>query len=341
MKKLRVGIVGVTGYSGLVLLEILLSHPGVDITFASAGSTTGEIADIWPQLKGKTSLICEEYSEQKIIQSCDAVFLAVPHTVAMQYVPALITAGITVIDLSGDYRLNDEAEYKKWYKAGHSDIKNLSKAIYGLPELYRDSIKSANLISNPGCYPTAAILALAPIIKNLSSDIDSIVIDAKSGVTGAGRKAHTSLLYSEVNENFKAYKVFAHQHSPEIDLYLADIAKGKIKTTFVTHLLPMNRGILETIYVKFKSPKKQTSIRDLYEQMYKAEPFVRLLEAGSQPETKHVAGTNYCDLAIESNDDGSMYVVTTVIDNLMKGASGQAVQNMNIRFGYSEQEGLI
>ncbi len=338
---IRTGIVGLSGYSGCALLEILLGHPNLRVTYVSANNTQGHVDDIWPHLKGRTKLVCKKFDLNKAAALCDVVFLAVPHTVAMKLAPQLLTKNIRVIDISGDYRLNTANEYKKWYGKPHGDAKNLTKAVYGLPELYRVKIKDAKLLSNPGCYPTAAILGLAPLVSIKSSDIASVTIDAKSGVSGAGKKATQSLMSAEVNGNFKAYKVLNHQHTPEIELYLSKLAKHRVPVTFVPHLLPINRGILETIYVRLSKKMTFKSVYSLYKKFYKTEPFVRLAAEGRQPELKHVNHTNFCDIGLVVDEKQKIVVITSTIDNLIKGAAGQAVQNMNIMYQFQETAGLL
>jgi N-acetyl-gamma-glutamyl-phosphate reductase len=335
----KVGIVGISGYSGCEALKILLKHPQVRLTYVSANNTEGKISEIWPQFSGQTDLVCKKFQIKEAVSHCELIILAVPHTVSMQITPDLLKAGLRVIDLSGDYRLKDTAEYKKWYGADHVDTKSLSSAVYGLPELFRENIKKAKLISNPGCYPTAALLGLLPLTSTLSESIELIVIDAKSGVSGAGRKATLNFSFGEVNENFKAYKVLNHQHAPEIDLYLSSLSKIPA-VEFVPHLLPINRGILETIYVRLNRTVDLNEIHKIYQRFYKIEPFVRVLPLGLQPELRNVNYTNYCDVALSLNKSGNLLAITSVIDNLLKGASGQAVQNMNIMYGFKEDEGL-
>lgn len=337
----NVGIVGISGYSGGVALELLLNHPKVRVSYVSANNTQGRVSEIWPKLAGRTKLVCELFGPAKAVRLCEVIFLAVPHTVSMQITPKLLAAGVRVIDLSGDYRLKRASQYKKWYGIEHSDVPNLAKAVYGLPEFYREDIRKAKLISNPGCYPTAALLALAPLTMTSSKSIESIAIDAKSGVTGAGRKAKLPLSFGEVNENFKAYKPLYHQHVPEMELYLSKIAGKKFTLDFVPHLLPVNCGILETIYVRLRAKTTLAAVHKTYTRFYKRETFVRILEPGQQPELKNVVGTNYCDIGLAVSNDKRLVVITSAIDNLYKGASGQAVQNMNIMCGFKEEEGLI
>lgn len=335
----KVGIVGISGYSGCEALKILLKHPKVRVTYVSANNTEGKVSEIWPQFLGQTELVCSKFDPKIAAEFAELVFLAVPHTVSMQIAPGLLKAGLRVIDLSGDYRLKDTAEYKKWYGAEHVDRDNLTRAVYGLPELFREEIKKAKLVSNPGCYPTGAILALLPIASAHGDLIESIIIDAKSGVSGAGRKATLSFSFGEVNENFKAYKILNHQHTPEIDLYLSKIANLPA-VDFVPHLLPLFRGIQETIYVRLKKNVTLEDIHKIYQRFYKTEPFVRVLPVGQQPELRSVANSNFCDIGLAMNKSGNLLAVNSVIDNLMKGASGQAVQNMNLMCGFHEEEGL-
>jgi len=338
---IKVGIVGVSGYTGRTALELLWNHPGVRVTYLSANDVNGKLSDIWPQFKGHFDFTCKNYDTTKAIKACDLVFLAVPHTVAMKLAPALLKAKKRVIDFSSDYRLVSGATYKKWYGVAHSDLPNMKKAVYGLPELYKANIQKAQLIANPGCYPTAALLSLAPIVSLDGKSITSIIIDAKSGITGAGRKANVALSFPEVNENFKAYKILKHQHSPEIDLYLSKISRKDFGVHFVPHLLPVNRGILETIYVHLSKKVDLKNLHQLYQRFYKTEPFVRLKNLNQQPELKNVVKTNYCDIGLTLSPNGRLLVITSAIDNLVKGAAGQAVQNMNIMCDFPETEGLL
>ncbi|MBI5415271.1 MAG: N-acetyl-gamma-glutamyl-phosphate reductase [Candidatus Omnitrophica bacterium] len=338
--RINVGIVGISGYSGGVALELLLNHPGARVSYVSANNTQGKVSEIWPKLAGRTPLVCEKFDLKKAVALCDVVFLAVPHTVSMKITPKLLAAGRRVIDLSGDYRLRNPAEYARWYGARHKDAKNLAKAVYGLPELYREDIRKAKLIANPGCYPTAALLALAPLSTTHAKVIESVAVDAKSGVTGAGRKAKLQFAFGEVNENFRAYKALYHQHVPEMELYLSKVAGKNLTVDFVPHLLPVNCGILETIYVRLKEKLTPAAVYKIYGRFYKKEPFVRVLAPEAQPELRSVVGTNMCDIGLVVSKDGRLVVIISVLDNLMKGASGQAVQNMNIMCGFREEEGL-
>jgi len=339
---LNVGIVGATGYAGEELIGILLRHNAVRITSISAKIDKPKgIAEIFPKFKEQINLICKEPDIKEINNSCELVFLALPHTVSMGIVPLFLKAGKKVIDLSADYRLKDTKIYEKFYHTKQIDKIHLAEAVYGLPEIYRAKIKNANLIANPGCYPTVSILALAPLVAFGLADIDSIIIDAKSGVTGAGRKIAEGFLFSEVNEDFKAYKVNMHQHSPEINQELSKLAGKKIKVTFVPHLLPLSRGILATVYVRKskKSKAKSQNLINLYKKFYKKEPFIRIRDEGEFPRVKDVTGTNFCDIGIKDNAD--RVIVIAAIDNLLKGASGQAVQNMNIMYNLPEYTALL
>ncbi len=339
---INVGIIGVTGYAGEELIDICLRHPDVRLTCISAKiDKPKKISEIFPRFKERIDLVCKEPDIKEIAGACDLVFLALPHTVSMQMAPKLLQAGKKVIDLSADYRLKDLKIYEKFYNAKHKDKVNLTQSVYGLPELYRAKIKNAKLIANPGCYPTVSILALAPIVACNSIDLNTIIIDAKSGVTGAGRKAAEGFLFSEINEDFKAYKVNMHQHAPEINQELSKLAGKKINITFVPHLLPLSRGILATIYVK-KAPSfklRAPSLISLYKKFYKKEPFVRIRDEGDFPRLKDVAGTNFCDIGIKDSTDN--IIIVAAIDNLLKGASGQAVQNMNIMYGFPEYTALL
>ncbi|RKY30628.1 MAG: N-acetyl-gamma-glutamyl-phosphate reductase [Candidatus Omnitrophota bacterium] len=340
---ISVGIVGATGYAGEELIGVLLRHPNVRITYLCAKIDKAKpISEIFPKFKGKIDLVCKLPQIYEILNKSELLFLALPHTVSMKFAPQLLKAGKRVIDLSADYRLKQLNIYEKYYKCRHTDRAGIQDSVYGLPELYRAKIKKAKLIANPGCYPTGAILALAPLAAFNLADLNSIIIDAKSGVTGAGRKANFETFFSELNEDFKAYKVNKHQHMPEINQEISKLAGRKIQVTFVPHLLPLNRGILSTIYVK-RSHKvtgaEGHKLTNLYKKFYKKEPFVRIREDAKLPQLKDVVGTNFCDIGIVEESD--KIIIICALDNLMKGASGQAVQNMNIMYGFPEHMGLI
>ena len=334
----RVSIVGATGYTGEELVDILASHKDVKITTLSAiVDKPTNISELFPKVKGRLDLICKSFDFDEVSKSSDLVFLALPHRVSMDFAPKFLNAGKKVIDLSADYRLPADT-YEKWYGKGHSDVKNIEKAVYGLPELYRDRIKKASLIANPGCYPTSVILAVAPLLKNGIVESTGIIADSKSGITGAGRKASIDLLFGEIADNFKAYKVGSHQHMPEIVQEMKKIAGKDVSMLFVPHVIPIRRGILSTIYMKPEKKVNQKEINGIYVNFYKNEFFVRFL-GETLPQIKDVAHTNFCDIGVKVTDEH--IVVVSAIDNLVKGAAGQAVQNMNIMCGFDEKEGLV
>lgn len=338
---LKIGILGSTGYAGEELIRILLNHPQVKIEITSAKIDKPQsIATIFPAFLGKLNLVCADYPLKEVSKASDLIFLALPHRISMEAAPFFLKEGKTVIDLSADYRLEEPKIYAKWYGALHKDEKNISKAIYGLPELYRNKILKAKLIANPGCYPTSVILACAPAVKNGLVETDSIIADSKSGVTGAGRGASVQLLFGEVSGNLKAYKINEHQHQPEINQEISKLAGKKVEITFVPHLIPINRGILSTIYFKVKKETTAGKIHELYQNFYKREPFVRVLPMGTFPQIKDVAYTNYCDIGLKFEEQNKRLIIVSTIDNLVKGASGQAVQNMNIICGFKETMGL-
>ncbi len=342
---LNVGVVGASGYTGEILIELLSRHPQVHIGgLFSQTYKSRTVAEVFPQFSGRINAAFSAPLVKDIAAACELVFLALPHTVSMDYVPYLLSRGKMIIDLSGDYRFKDRRVYEKFYGAAHKDASNLKKAVYGLPELYRHGIKRAKLVANPGCYPTAAILALAPLVACGVIREDTLVIDAKSGASGAGRKLVKELSFCEVDGDFKAYKVNTHQHIPEINQVLSRLSESKVEATFVPHLLPVERGILETVYCfrKTAAGRKRgvpETIRRLYSNFYETEPFIRLKEEGSFPRLKDVRGTNFCDIGIK--EEANKIIVISAIDNLVKGAAGQAVQNMNIMCGFPEKAGLL
>ncbi len=337
---INVGVVGATGYTGEEVVKILINHKNVRITELSAVIEKEEpISSIFPAFKGSLDLICHKPDIlEKMSRNVDIAFLALPHKVSMEIAPVFLNAKKLVVDLSADYRL-DHDTYKKWYGIDHKDKGNIACAAYGLPELYYDEIKKARLIANPGCYPTSAILGAAPMVKEKVAKLDSIIIDAKSGVTGAGRKPDLALSFSEVNENLKAYKVNEHQHKPEINKILSQVAGQNLDVVFTPHLIPMNRGILSTIYMKLNKVIDTRGAVDIYKKFYKGKPFVRIYDEGKLPQIRDVVGSNYCDIGLKVTAD--TLIVVVCIDNLKKGAAGQAVQNMNIMAGFDETEGLI
>ncbi len=337
---IKIGVVGATGYAGEELIKILLRHPGAKITDVSRYSADKEesISDIFPAFKGRIDLPCKNIDPERISKNADLVFLALPHKASMDVAPAFLEEGKMVVDLSADYRLSAES-YKIWYGADHRDKGNLPIAVYGLTELYYGSIKKARLLSNPGCYPTSIILGIAPILKRKAVVSDHIIADSKSGASGAGRKADLALSFCEVNENLKAYKVNDHQHKGEINKILSEVAGEAIDVVFTPHLIPMNRGMLSTIYLTLTEKMDTAAVLDIYKDFYKGRPFVRISKEGDLPQIRDVVNTNYCDIGLKVT--GSTLIVVSCIDNLIKGAAGQAVQNMNIMCGLNETDGLL
>ena len=338
MNALQVAIVGASGYSGVELVKILLQHPGAELAHIIGASTVGKRLDeVYPFFRKKTDLTIEAY-DLDALKTMDFVFLALPHGEAMKRVPELVDAGVRVIDFSGDFRFKSAELYEQWYKLPHSAPEYLKKAIYGLPELYKDEIKECQLLANPGCYPTGSILALAPILSQSAVDTSSIAISAMSGTSGAGRKANLGLIFSEVNETVKAYRVGSHQHTPEIKATLERVAGRELNLVFIPHLLPITRGIYTTISLPLKETMEQDALMKLYQDFYQDACFVRVLD--TPPEIKFVSGTNYCDINVTVDMTQTFVTITSTIDNLVKGAAGQAVQNMNLMTGFPEEEGL-
>jgi N-acetyl-gamma-glutamyl-phosphate reductase len=331
---MRAAIIGATGYTGLELIRILSRHPEVEITALTSERYVGQRYDqVYPAVGAIASRVLEPMNPDAIAGRADVVFTAVPHKEAMQVVPAFIKKKKKVIDLSADFRLSDKATYEKWYEA-HTAPELLAQAVYGLPEINRKKIKKAQLVANPGCYPTSIILPLTPLLKDDLIDTGTIIADSKSGVSGAGRSLKTGSLYCEASESFKAYSILKHRHQPEIDEQLSGLCGKPVSITFSPHLLPMNRGMLSTIYVTLKRPMSSSALHDRLKGYYKNEPFVRILPEGTLPQTGWVRGSNYCDIGFALS--GRRLVLVSVIDNLVKGASGQAVQNMNIMMGIRE-----
>lgn len=334
---IRVGIVGGTGYTGVELLRLLVQHPAVDIQVITSRSEAGKsVADMYPSLRGRLDLKFVP-PESAGLEQCDLVFFATPNGIAMQQVPDLLEQGIRIIDLAADFRLKDIAAWERWYGIPHACPSFVAEAVYGLPEVNRDAIRTARLVANPGCYPTATQLGFLPLVEAGVIDLENLVADAKSGVSGAGRKAETHILFSEASDNFKAYGVQGHRHLPEISQGLALAAGKTVGLTFVPHLTPMIRGIHATLYARIS---RETDFQSLFEQRYVDEPFVDVLPPNSHPETRSVRAANTCRIAVHRPQGGQMLVILSVIDNLVKGAAGQAVQNMNIMFGVDETTGL-
>ncbi|TCS70465.1 N-acetyl-gamma-glutamyl-phosphate reductase [Sulfuritortus calidifontis] len=334
---IKAGIVGGTGYTGVELLRLLAQHPEVELAAITSRKEAGmPVAEMFPSLRGRVSLAFTT-PEEAPLKSCDVVFFATPNGIAMQQTRELLEAGVKVIDLAADFRIKDVAEWSKWYGMEHACPELVAEAVYGLPEINRAAIKQARLIANPGCYPTAVQLGFLPLVEAGVIDTSGLVADCKSGVSGAGRKAETHILYAEATDSFKAYAVAGHRHLPEIRQGLARMAGHDVGLTFVPHLTPMIRGIHATLYGKLK---KDVDLQALYEKRYAGEYFVDVMPPKSHPETRSVRAINTCRIAVHRPQGGDTVVVLSVIDNLVKGAAGQAVQNMNLLFDLPEQMGL-
>ncbi|MHB8623232.1 MAG: N-acetyl-gamma-glutamyl-phosphate reductase [Sulfuricaulis sp.] len=335
---IKIGIIGGTGYTGVELLRLLAAHPQADLRIITSRSEAGKkVAELFSNLRGHVDLAFSE-PDPKTLAKCDVVFSATPNGVAMTQARALWQAGVIFIDLAADFRLKDAATWEKWYGLPHACPELLAQAVYGLPEVNREKIKNARLIANPGCYPTAVQLGLLPLLEQDLVDAHHLIADAKSGVSGAGRKMEMPLLFAEAADTIKAYAVAGHRHWPEIRQGL-DAACGKsVGLTFVPHLTPMIRGIHATLYATLTKPR--VNLQAVFEKRYASEPFVDVMPAGSHPETRSVRATNVCRIAVHQPPGGDTVVVLSVIDNLVKGAAGQAVQNMNIMFGLEESTGL-
>ena len=333
----NVGIVGGTGYTGVELLRLLAQHPKVKIKAITSRSEAGmNVADMFTNLRGHIDLKFSDPTDAKL-NKCDLVFFATPNGIAMQQTESLLQAGVKVIDLAADFRIKDVAEWEKWYGMKHACPHLVTEAVYGLPEINRAQVRKARLIANPGCYPTAVQLGFLPLIEAGVIDIKNLVADVKSGVSGAGRKAEVHTLLAEASDNFKAYGVPGHRHLPEIKQGLSAAAQKPVGLTFVPHLVPMIRGIHATLYAKLT---KKVNLQELYEKRYAAEAFVDVLPAGKHPETRSVRGSNLCRIAVHQPQNGDTVVILSVTDNLVKGAAGQAIQNMNILFELPETLGI-
>ncbi len=337
----KVFICGGSGYTGSELLRILALHDEIEITGVTSEKSAGmAVNELFPAFFIYSHLKFENLDIDKIKKKADIYFLALPHGKSQKIAASLLEAGKKVIDLSADFRIKDASCYEKWYKTPHLFPSLLNDAVYGLPEIYREKIKNASLIANPGCYPTSVILPLYPFIKKRIIEIDSIVVDSKSGTSGAGRKAEVTLNYCEVNEDFRAYNVAKHRHTPEIEQELSFAFGGFITIDFTTHLLPVNRGILSTIYAKLKKKISTKEALEILKETYENEPFVKVMDEGQVPSLKYVKGTNYCYIGAVVNERTDRLILISTIDNLVKGASGQAIQNMNIICGIEETKAL-
>lgn len=334
-----IAICGGSGYTGVELLRLLLAHSDVQISAITSEKSAGKkIGELFPHLKDISNLVFEPLEKEKIRDKAEVFFLALPHGTSQEVADYLVKNSKKVIDLSADYRLKDPRVYEDWYKTPHLFTDSLSQSVYGLPELYRGKIKKATLVANPGCYPTGAILALYPALKEGLIDEGSIVIDSKSGVSGAGRKAELTYSFCEINESFRAYGITTHRHTPEIEQVLSEISGNPVRVNFTPHLIPLNRGILTTAYARLKKDISEDEVVNLYKDVYRNEPFIRISD--TPPDTKFVKGTNFCDIKPVINKRTKTFIVISAIDNLVKGAAGQAVQNMNIMLGIEETKAL-
>ncbi len=338
---IRVGVLGATGYAGEELVRILSGRDDVEIKMLVSNSYVGQkMSDVYCHLKGICDIECEDLDVEKAARECDVVFTALPHGASKEVIPSLYAAGLKVIDLSGDFRYNDAAVYEKWYGQKHSNPELLEVSVYGLCELHREEIKNARLIGNPGCYTTCSILGMAPLVKEKKIDLKSIIIDAKSGVSGAGRGLNINYHFCECTENIMAYKVGTHRHTSEIEQELSLLAGEEITLSFTPHLVPMKRGIFATCYANLTEKLTTEDAVELYKSFYAGEKFVRVYDAGKLPESNHVSGSNFVDIGIVVDERLNRVIVISAIDNLFKGAAGQAVQNMNIMFGLDEVKGI-
>ena len=342
MTKIKIGIIGGTGYTGVELLRLLVTHPKAEVVLITSRSEAGrEVADLFPSLRGFIDLVFSK-PEPSSFNGCDVVFSATPNGIAMTHARKLMEQGVKLIDLAADFRIKDIATWEQWYGMAHACPELVEQAVYGLPELNREKIQSASLVANPGCYPTATTLGFLPLVEHGLVDLSDLIADTKSGVTGAGRGASVSNLYSEVADSFKAYAVSGHRHHPEISQNLSDVSKKQVNLTFVPHLTPMLRGIHATLYSQLHNPEQSLeNIHDVFHQRFSNEPFVDVMPLGSHPDTRSVKTSNMCRLTLHKAGGSGRLVVLSVIDNLTKGAAGQAIQNMNLMFGLDETTGLM
>ena len=336
----KVAIIGASGYTGIELMRLAAQHPRAELVAVSSEQFAGKrVAEVFPFLAGKVNLTFYSLSQHEGHADADFVFVALPHQMAMGVVPGLKQQGVRVVDLSADFRLRDPSLYEQWYKK-HSAPELLAEAVYGLTEMYRETIQEAGLVANPGCYPTAALLSLIPLVKHGVIEVDSIIIDAKSGVSGAGRGAVLTSLFAEVNEGVKAYKVGTHQHTPEIEQELGFIAQKQVNLLFTPHLIPMNRGILSTSYATCAGKVTQEDVFNCYRTFYREDIFVRICPPGTFPSTHQVRGSNFCDIGFTVDARTNRLIIIAALDNLLKGGAGQAIQNMNIMAGFEEDAGI-
>ncbi len=341
---IRVSIIGATGYTGSELVKLLIRHPHVKIAHCTSETYSGKpLGQVQSWFNGRTDILLESFQIKSLFRDTDLAFLCLPHGGSAKAAAVLLKAGVKIVDLSADFRLISKDTYAQWYGLKHPHPELLAKAVYGLPERYRAKISRASLVANPGCYATASILTARPLIERGLIDPDSLVIDAKSGVSGAGRKLETRYLYCEQNDNFLAYGVLGHRHLPEIEQELTRVKSngGKVQVTFVPHLLPLTRGILTTVYGKMKKAVQPETLHQIYAEVYQNEPFVKVMELGSFPELRSVQNSNFCHIGVHADPRTKRIIAIGAIDNLGKGASSQAVQNMNIMYGWIESAGLL
>ena len=338
---IKIGIAGASGYTGLELIRLLVGHPGVELTVLTSETFQGQnIAEVFPSLNGMIDLELRPLDDN-IAKNCGVLFLALPHTMAMSKLPNYLQSDCKIIDLSADYRLKDPKAYTDWYSVTHTHPELLEQAVYGLPELHREAIQSARFIANPGCYPTSVVLALAPLLKTDWVDLDSIISDSKSGVSGAGRKPSLTTHYAEVNEGVSPYSLADHRHTPEMEQELSALAGKPVRVTFSPHLIPMTRGMLSTVYINLNQAITDEKLVEHYRNFYKGESFIRVLNPGRFAGSLNVLSSNFCDIGLKVDSRNQRLIITSALDNLIKGASGQAVQNMNIMLGMDEKTGLM
>jgi N-acetyl-gamma-glutamyl-phosphate reductase len=337
---IRAAVAGGTGYAGAELVRILTGHPGAELTMITSRQFAGQRFDrVFPAMAGRVDLVCQELNDDRICEAADVIFTALPHKLPMKIAPEILKRGRKVIDLSADFRFSDAGVYEKVYQP-HTARELLGKTVYGLSEVYTREIQAAQLVGNPGCYPTSVLLPLVPLVQAGLLDLESIVADSKSGVSGAGRSPSLTVHFCEVAESFKAYKVAAHRHNPEMEAVLSREAGRPVMLTFVPHLVPMSRGMLTTIYARPAGTLTAPMVQNCLASFYQGRPFVRLRPPGMPPDTLHVRGTNYCDIGFVFDERNRRLILLSAIDNLGKGAAGQAVQNMNLMFGLDEAAGL-
>jgi|LSQX01.3.fsa_nt_gb N-acetyl-gamma-glutamyl-phosphate reductase len=341
IKMIKAGVIGATGYAGTELVRLLTLHPDVKVTSLVSHSFVGKkISDIYPSLKKINDSVCEELNIEKIAKENDVVFTSLPHGTSEKVISELYKYGVKIIDLSGDFRYDDVSVYEKWYGVKHENPELLKKSVYGLPELHKNKIKNASLVGNPGCYTTCAILPLVPFLVNKIINHDNIIIDAKSGVSGAGRSLTLGTHFVECTENLNAYKIGTHRHTSEIEQELSIAADNQIMVSFTPHLVPVKRGIISTIYANLENKYSNSQLLDICKDYYKDEYFVKIYDGGQLPETKHIVGSNFIGIGLNVDERLNRVVIVSAIDNLIKGASGQAIQNMNVMFELDEKTGL-